>query len=46
MRRGIWKPCVPEPVELVEDPTFHEFDTGWFNPTEGEWRETTQLGYE
>ena len=47
VRRGIWRPPVPEPTpELDRDPTFHEFASQWFESTKGEWREKTRLDYE
>src|SRR5438552_828349 len=31
VERGIWKPPTPAPVvEVVEEPTFHEFASEWF----------------
>ena len=47
VRRGIWRPPVPEPTpELDRDPTFHEFASQWFESTKGQWREKTRLDYE
>jgi integrase len=31
---------------VIQDPTFHEFASEWFESTKGEWREKTQLDYE
>ena len=47
VRRGIWKPPVPAPAPASEqDPLFHEFASGWFEASKGEWRENTRLDYE
>jgi integrase len=47
VRRGIWKPPEPEPAPVVEqDPLFHDFASGWFEASKGEWGENTRLDYE
>jgi integrase len=47
VRRGIWKPPAPAPAPAIEqDPLFHEFASGWFEASKGEWRENTRLDYE
>src|SRR5439155_15623577 len=44
---GTWTPPEPEPAPvLVQDPTFHEFASDWFDAHEGEWRAATRLDYE
>jgi integrase len=47
IERGLWKPSRPEPVpEIVEEQTFHEFSSAWFEAHKGEWREATRLDYQ
>jgi integrase len=46
VRRGIWKPAAPDPVEApAEAPTFHVFASQWFKANEGEWSERTIADY-
>lgn len=49
MHRGIWQPPTADPspiVEAVDDPTFHEFASEWFELHRLEWREKTISDYE
>ncbi len=46
VRRGLWRPYVPAPVEPVTDPSFHEFSTAWLDSIKGELRPNTVLDYE
>jgi integrase len=47
VRRGIWKPPVPEPAPVVEqDPLFHAFASFWFETCKDEWSKKTRLDYQ
>jgi integrase len=46
VRRGLWRPAVtPAAPQPLEDPTFHEFASRWFEGSKGEWRPKTALDY-
>jgi integrase len=46
VRRGIWQPHEPEPVETsAAVPTFHEFASDWLRAKEPELREKTVVDY-
>ncbi len=47
VRLGIWRPPVPEVAPQPEqDPTFHEFASGWYEAHKGEWRPKTCQDYQ
>jgi integrase len=46
VRRGIWQPHTPEPVEAPAGAqTFHEFASAWYERHRPEWRENTAGDY-
>jgi len=46
VRRGLWKPPVPELTpDVIPDPSFHEYASAWFFDHQGDWRENTRLDY-
>ena len=46
VREGTWQPYTPKPAEAVQDPTFHEFASEWFEAAKVQWRPNTALDYE
>ena len=46
VRRGIWRPPLPEPVsEAPKDPMFHEFASEWYGAKKAELRPNTRTAY-
>lgn len=46
VRTCIWQPHTPEPVEVVEDPTFHEFATACLASISKQVKPRTVLHYD
>jgi integrase len=46
VRRGVWRPPAPEPMEESADPTFHEFASQWWLQKRLELKEATIPAYE
>jgi integrase len=46
VRRGIWKPEVPEPHTPPADPTFHEFASSWYEDHRHEVAQRTAEDYQ